>query len=145
LDGTTRRLKDLARDMQQSLGSAATVVTDDSDPWAAADFRPTRPEALGISWVELGDEVVLSTARGLGGRWELGRSPEDMDFLQDVVSSVVAGRVVEVRAGDRSRIEVTLADGSVAVEIGGVGLRSLLPKPGWQRWGRRIEYAPYLG
>ncbi len=132
-DGTTRRLKDFAGDLQQSLGSAATVQTDDDYPWAAAEFRPVRADALGVSWIESGNEVVLSTARGLGGRWELGRSTESMDFLEDVVRSVVAGRVVEVTAGDRSRIEVTLGDGSVAVETGSVGLRSLLPKPGWQR------------
>lgn len=145
LDQSTRRLKDLAGDLQRSLGAAATVKTDDDYPWAAAELWPVRADALGVSWIEFGNEVVLSTARGLGGRWELDRSAESMDFLEDVVRSVVAGRVVEVTAGDRSRIEVTLSDGSVAVETGRVGIRSLLPKPDWQRWGRRIEYAPYLG
>lgn len=145
LDETTRRLKDLAGDLQWSLGTAATVETDEDYPWAAAELRPVRADALGVSWIEFGNEVVLSTARGLGGRWEPDRSAESMEFLEDVVRSVVAGRVVEVTAGDRSRIQVTLSDGSVAVETGRVGVRSLLPKPGWRRWGRRIRYAPYLG
>lgn len=138
-----RRLKDFACDLQRSLGSAATVLTDNSQ-WMSTYLTPARSTALGVSWIEFGDEVILETPGGLGGRWELGRSTQDMDFLEDVVRSVVAGRVVEVTAGDRSRLEVTLADGSLAVETGSVGLRSLLPKPGWRRWGRRITYAPYL-
>lgn len=145
VDQSTRRLKNLAGDLQRLLGSAATVESDDDYPWAAAELRPARADALGVSWVEFGNEVVLSTARGLGGRWELDCSTESLDFLEDVVRSVVAGRVVEVTAGDRSRIEVMLSDGSSAVETGRVGVRSLLPKPGWRRWGRRIEYAPYVG
>ncbi len=143
VDGTTLRLKALSRAMRRSLGADATVEDDDAEPWPSARLRPARKDALGVSWVDFGNEVVLSTDGGLGGQWELGRTDEDIDFLEDVVRSVVAGRVVEVHAGDRSRIEVTLSDGFLAVETGSVGLRGLLPKPGWRRWGRRIEYAPY--
>ncbi len=77
------------------------------------------------------------------GRWEPGRTAQAMDVLEDVVRSVVAGRVSEVVAGDRSRGEVTLADGSVAAETVSTGLRSLLPKPFGRRWVQRIEYSPY--
>lgn len=79
----------------------------------------------------------------VAGNWT---APDaDMDFLEAVVHSVIVGRVVGVSAVDRSRVEVTLADGTVAVEVGSSGFRSLLPKPGWQRRGTRTEYAPYTG
>lgn len=142
-DAVTRRLWTFADQLEKELGPHAVVERDDSDSWAGATVRPTRSDACGIEWVEFGNEVVLSIAGGLGGRWELDRTTADLDFLEDVVRSVIAGRVVEVSAGDRSRVEVTLADGSSAVETGSVGIRSVLPKPGWQRWGRRTEYAPY--
>ena len=144
-DATTRRLWTFAKDLEQSLGDAAQVEHDDAEWYSGCIIRPSRGDALGIQWVEFGSEVVLATTGGLGGRWELGRTDADMEFLENVVHSVIAGRVVEVSAVDRSRVEVTLPDGTVAVEVGSSGCRSLLPKPGWQRRGRRTEYAPYEG
>jgi hypothetical protein len=78
-----------------------------------------------------------------GGQWELDRDEAAVDFMEDLVRSVVAGRVVEVFGPGRSRVEVTLSDGSRAVETGGDGLRGLLPSPGWKSRGHRIRYAPY--
>ena len=142
-DAVTRRLWAFADQLEKELGPYAVVERDDSDWRAGASIRPIRSDACGIEWVEFGNEVVLSTAGGLGGRWELDRTAADLDFLEDVVRSVIAGRVVEVSAGDRSRVEVTLADGTSAVETGSVGIRSVLPNPGWRKWGHRADYAPY--
>ena len=57
--------------------------------------------------------------------------------------AVVDGRVREVNGGDRSQVEVTLADGSVITETGAVGLRGLLPRPGWKRSGAVTQYERY--
>lgn len=132
----------LADDLERTLGDSAVVVRE-SPAGQAVVVTPVRPDALGIRWFDFGDQLQVQTANGLGGRWELGREHEDVAFLEDVVRSVVAGRVSEVSAGDRSHVEVTLADGTVAAETGSVGLRGLLPKPGWKRSSKRVEYAPY--
>jgi hypothetical protein len=91
--------------------------------------RPRRSDALAVTWLDVGEELQIQAGHG-GGPWELGRNPEDVDFLEDVARSVIAGRVVEVFGPNRSRVEVTLADGTQAVETGYNGLRACLPKPG---------------
>lgn len=57
--------------------------------------------------------------------------------------SVVAGRVTEVFAFRRSRVTVTLGDGSAEVETGYEGLGACLPLPLWPRWSRTTRYLPY--
>jgi len=138
------RLAALADDLERTLGESAVVERQQRGGQDVA-VTPVRRGALGVSWFDTGDDLQVETGNGLGGRWELGRDDDDAAFLEDIVRSVVAGRVVEVSAGDRSRVEVTLTDGTVAAETGSVGFRSLLPKPGWKRSGGRVEYAPYLG
>ncbi len=142
-DAIAVRLSALADDLERTLGASAVVERQQRGGQDVA-VMPLRPGAVGVSWFDTGDELQVETGNGLGGRWELGRDEADAAFLEDIVRSVVAGRVVEVSAGDRSKVEVTLADGTVATETGGVGLRSLLPKPGWKRSGERVEYAPYV-
>ena len=65
---------------------------------------------------------------------------KDVNFLTDVVRSVIAGRISEVLGPNRSRVEVTLSDGTTAVET---GYSSLLLNPGWRRRGQKVQYAPY--
>ena len=137
----TRRLDDMAVRLAERLADAAVV---ERDGVGGAEIRPRRDGALGVYWVLFKDEMLLGTSSGLGGRWELGLEDVDLDFLEDVVTSVIAGRVVAVRVGDRSRVEVTLEDGTLEVDTGRRGLRSLLPKPFWQSWGNRITYLPYV-
>ncbi len=57
-------------------------------------------------------------------------------FFDDVVAAVVTGRVVETFAAGRSAVALTLANGDVVRNVGyGGGLISLIPLPGWRRWG----------
>lgn len=56
------------------------------------------------------------------------------------MESVVAGRVRELVFPGRSRVEVTLADGSVVVET---AVDLPVPLPGWRRWARVVEHEPY--
>jgi hypothetical protein len=56
---------------------------------------------------------------------------------------VIAGRVTEVFAYRRSRVTVTLEDGSTESETGYDGLTAWLPLPLWPRWSRTVRYLPY--
>ena len=92
--------------------------------------------------VDFGDEIVVEVGQ-FGGRWEIGAEEEDLAFLEDLVRSVIAGRVSEVFAVGRSRVVVTLAEGTQAVETGYDGPAGCLPLPLWPRWSRKIQYLPY--
>jgi hypothetical protein len=92
--------------------------------------------------MDFGESLQIEAGH-VGGRWELDRTMEDVDFIEQVVRAVAAGRVVEVFGPGRSRVEVTFPDGTQAVETGGVSPRGCRPSPGWVRRGRRVNYAPY--
>jgi hypothetical protein len=140
-DRVARRLKGLADELELDLGPAVRV---ERDPLRrSVTLTPARQDALGVTWTDFGTELQVETASGFGGRFELSRTDEDVDFVEAVVRSVVAGRVVEIFARDRSRLSITMPDGSREVETGYQGLRGCLPLPGWPRWGRAVRYAPY--
>jgi hypothetical protein len=143
-DDVAVRLDALADVIQRS-NCGAVQVEREAYGWGRS-VRVTPPDgrSLGLWWLVSTDQLIVETAGTHGGRWELGLSARDLAFAEDVVRSVVAGRVREVRVSDRSRVSVTLADGSEAVETGGEGCLSIFPKPLWTRWGRHVQYLPYL-
>lgn len=132
----------LARRLAADLADAAE--TEISRPGTGLTVRvtPHRTGARPIDWTDFGDEIIVQVG-DIGGRWELGPAPDDLAFLQDLVMSVVAGRVSEVFAYRRSRVRVTLGDGSVVTETGYDGLTACLPLPLWPRWSRTTCYLPY--
>ena len=137
------RLARLADDLEAQLGDSATVEREANGPGlSGATVTPRRLDALSVTWLDFGDALQIEAGHN-GGRWELGRDSEDVDFLESVAHSVVAGRVVEVVGPSRSRVEVTLADGSKTTETGHRGLDGCLPRPGWIKRGRHIHYSPY--
>lgn len=138
----SERLVDFANELNSELAGVATVEPTDS-PGRGFSVKPSHPDALGVEWVDFGLEIVLYVEGGLGGRWELDSSNNDIDMLQAIVRSVVAGRVREVRAMRRSCVTVTLEDGTTLTETGAVAPEGCLPLPFWKRWGRRVEYSPY--
>lgn len=143
-DLTSRRLGVLANRLEDSLGPAVTVERDDSTvPGCLVRVTPTRDDALGLVWMDLWGEVILETAGGPGGRWELSRSDEDLDLLEDIIESVVAGRVIEVFGPARSRVTVTLSGGRRLSERGARALEGCVPMPFWTKWGRKVRYSPY--
>jgi hypothetical protein len=95
-----------------------------------------------VSWADLGAEIVVSVGDN-GGRWELEREPEDVAFVEELVRAAIAGRLTEEVAPGRSRVEVTLSDGSSKAETGYTGLSGCLPMPFWTRWSRKVQYLPY--
>lgn len=109
------------------------------------DLQPVNPRSVPVSWLLFGDEILLQAGKLYrGGRWELDRSVEDVQFVERVVRAAVAGRVTETSALARSRVEVTLEDGQVVHETGYEGCQAVLvPLPGWRRWGKRTHYEPY--
>ncbi|WP_433012906.1 hypothetical protein [Kribbella sp. CA-294648] len=149
-DPISTRLALFLDELRGELGDAVSIEVEDRDGWRAVDLSPQRKDALGVYWTDfylLGDgspgDALQVEAGHQGGRWELGRDEDDLLLLMDLVRSVVAGRVVEVFGPARSRVEVTLSDGTEQVEIGAQAPVGCLPVPGWMRLGRRVHYAPY--
>jgi hypothetical protein len=141
-DAVGRRLRTFAEELEQQLGPAARVERGGTFA-DEVDLLPARRDALAVSWIDFGGDDELHLYAGTQGRWELDRTLEDVAFVQDVVSAIVAGRVREVLAPGRARIMVTMADGTTVHEIGGEAPVGCLPLPGWRWWGREVRYAPY--
>lgn len=150
-DPVTLSLARLLDELRLELGDAATIAVEDRDYWRAVDLLPRRQDALAMSWTDFhsapdgspGDALQF-TAGHQGGRWELGRDEDDLTLLIELVRSVLAGRVTEVFGPARSRVEITLSNGSREVQTGAQAPRGCLPLPGWPHRGHRIQYAPYL-
>lgn len=140
-------LAGLADRLRAELVGAATIErTEFRDTSGIGwDLVPVNPRSAPVSWMLWGDELLLQAGRLYrGGRWELDRSVEDVNFVERVVRAAIAGRVTETSALARSRVEVTLDDGHVVHETGYEGCQAVLvPLPGWRRWGRVTRYEPY--
>jgi hypothetical protein len=144
IDAVGQRLRQLAETLSEELGDSVSVSWDSAGPYIETTrFAPTNSKALPISWVDFGDQLDVWAGHN-GGWWEdVGRDLSALDFVEDLTRSVMAGRVSETYGFRRSRVEVTLADGTSASETGSAGLRGCLPQPLWRRRGRRIQYEPY--
>ncbi|GIF23912.1 hypothetical protein BJ973_004525 [Actinoplanes tereljensis] len=132
----------LARRLLAELDDVAETEISRTGFGLTARITPHRIGARTIEWTDFGDEIIVQVGE-IGGRWELSGGAADLAFMQDLVTSVVAGRVSEVFAYRRSRVTVTLRDGSAAVETGYDGLTACLPLPLWPRWSRTTRYLPY--
>ena len=140
------RLESLADDIEAEYSQVCTVVRtsgqrqhDIRNVWVT----PTNPAATAVGWDDMGSQLQAYAGGGHGGRWELDRSPDDVDFIEEVVHAAIEGRVAEVLGPSRSRVEVTLRSGEVVAETGGVAPGGCLPLPGWVKFGRRLQYEPY--
>jgi hypothetical protein len=140
--GASARSLRFARTLSGELAGAAKVTITEISPGISVDVLPRRAAARSVGWADFGSEVVVQVGE-FGGRWVIGGDDEDLAFLEDLVRSVIAGRVSEVFAVARSRVVVTLADGSREAETGYAGLAGCLPLPLWLRWSRKIQYLPY--
>ena len=88
--------------------------------------------------------VILGIDDGEGGRWELDYTDDGVAFARNALEAVVQGRVKERVVFGRSEITLTFADGSVhsATRYRGP-LATLVPLPGWRRWGEARAALPY--
>ncbi|MUN39126.1 hypothetical protein [Actinomadura litoris] len=145
-DSETRaRLRHLLERLKDELGSAIEVQDDDGDLWVAW-VRPMRPGALGFGWIYWGNadagEVIFQLDLG-GVRWELGRTPQDLEFVERLVHALIDGTVHSIQAPHRARAVVTLPDGSQHKATTNTGLSGCLPMPFWTFWGQRTEHVAY--
>lgn len=140
--GASARTLRIARALSGELAGAADVTIAEISPGISVNVVPHRAGARSVGWADFGSEIVVQVGE-FGGRWVIGGDDEDLAFLEDIVRSVIAGRVSEVFAVARSRVVVTLADGSREAETGYDGLAGCLPLPLWPRWSRKIQYLPY--
>lgn len=136
-------LEDRLRMATQGVATLEREHWHDAEHDAMWHLVPLNPKSLQVTWMEWGDGLILHAARE-NPRWELGRTAQDVQFIEDVALAVIAGRVTETVAPARSRVDITLADGRVVHQTGLVGcLLPFLPLPGWRRWGQVTHYEPY--
>lgn len=108
----------------------------------SAYVEPHNPASLTVE-VTCEQWIVIEMGRP-GGRWELGYDSADLAHAKALLAAAVAGRVTETSAFGRSKVDVTLADGSTVTETGYEGcLPFLLVLPGWTKWGRKTKYESY--
>jgi hypothetical protein len=122
----------------------AIVIEHESVPTASVEVTnivPKRPDACRMTWVEMGQsELIL----GIGhAQWEWRRDQATLNRIRQVIDSVARGRVSEVFGPNRSEVTVTLSDGTLVRATAHRGLFSLVPAPGWTRWGRKVAYSGY--
>lgn len=108
------------------------------------EVTPTRAPGCPVS-VRVDDDGVVLELSSLGGRWELGPTPEDLATAVRLVRGAVLCGVVEVAAAARALVTVHLEDGATATAEGCAGLAGCVPLPGWRSWGRTTRYPSYLG
>ena len=145
-DEFSAQLRGLAERLASELGASVEFEAEDYSEGRvhAYTLRPVVPGALPIYFTDMTGQALQLDAGSEGGRWEVERSSEQLAFLEELARSVVAGRVVETFGPGRSRVEVTLADGTTRIETGYSAPRGCLPVPGWVRRGRRVQYTPWL-
>lgn len=91
-----------------------------------------------MSWIDFGAELGLYA--GTLGSWELDRDVTDVASIEDVMSSIVAGRVDEVLMPGRARVVVAMPDGSRTTNTGAEAPIGCLPLPWWPQRGGRVSY-----
>jgi hypothetical protein len=142
---TRTRLRQLLERMKDVFGSAIDVEDYDGDWWLAW-ISPKRPGALGFGWIYRGDaddgEIIFQLDVG-GVRWELSRTQQSLEFMEQVVQALTNGTAYTIRAPHRARAVVTLPDGSQDKATTYTGLRGCLPLPFWTRWGHHTQHVPY--
>lgn len=128
-------------------GELAGVATVERSEFEAGGFcwdvDPLNPRSLSVNWIEHGDGIILALG-SRAERWELDRTAEDVEFIEAVARSAIAGQVVETFAMARGRVDATLPDGREVNQTTYQGcLFGLIPLPGWRRWGTVVQYEPY--
>jgi hypothetical protein len=160
-DGATAPTLPYAQRLAQELDRVATVRIDRVEAGVLVTVTPAAPDACPFGWRDFSDLVVTRIgAHDYSGRWSLAaegapedavlwadfvyerRSALDVGVLDDIVASVVAGRVREVHGWGRSEVTITLADGSCETRTDAAPAL-VLPLRLWRRCARSVRYAPY--
>jgi hypothetical protein len=138
------RLLRFAERLERALDDEVSVErSNPTDRASLVQFTPANRDALGVGWFEGVGQVTVWTAGGPGGQWELSASDEDLDLVEDIVLSVVAGRAMKVAGPGRSRVTLTLSSGRELPARGASPPAGCVPLPFWTKWGRKTRYGPY--
>jgi hypothetical protein len=140
-DEVALRLSALRDRMRSAYGDGIRVVTHQlgGPGIVRTDIAPARPEALGITWTEMGDREVIIEA-GRGGRWELPRETQTAEFLERLADAAAHGRATEVYGRTGVRFTAEFAVGKMARSgVSGAGV----PRQSVWRRAERRHYAPW--
>jgi hypothetical protein len=143
------RLRSLLNRLKHELGALVEIVERDVeikdagvDDWWQVFVTPSRPHALGFSWIFPPGDIIFQLDVG-GLVWELRRTSQDLDFIENVIQALIAGRVYSVQAPGRVRVVVTMPDGSRVKQRFYDSSSGCLPLPFWTRWAERTQHVPY--
>jgi len=136
--------------LRPELAQAVRSLRDDFPTFVeVSEGSPTtvwvtpRDEASPMYLIVLDYEFVFGVGRG-GCRWELALTQDDLGFFRRVWEAVISGEVVEVFGPARSRVSVSLQDGTTAQTSQADVPRGCLPVPLWTRNKKRtVYYEPY--
>lgn len=141
-DAVRQRLDRFADDLASRLPGMVVVERTDS---LAVTLWPVRRDALPVT-------CATMVTRCRSRRWHVRADVRSWAGLTPTLrscrtwsNSIVVGRAEEVHGPNRSRVAVTLADGTTAVEAGYEGLAGCLPRPRWRQRGKVAKYASYSG
>jgi hypothetical protein len=135
-------LKRFVQTLRIRLNGAAVIESKLLTPKIVlTSIVPDAAKASPVSVVELGDrELIVNVA---GGRWELSRNIDSVDFFKSVVESAIKGDVRETFGLERVDTRITFSDGTFVTTTTRT-LGGIIPTPGWRHWGRKVRYEPYL-
>jgi hypothetical protein len=132
------RLRALAASAERDYGDKVLVSSTDGETMIA----PSCGEGLPVGWWDPEDGRLLHIEVG-SHRLSLSRTLDTVDYLADIVSAAVTGRISEVRSVQRKCLFIPRGDGSIAQEKG-LGLPlGLIPLPGWTRRAKPVVYPAY--
>lgn len=135
--GVDTALDELVRKLERILAGKASVSVSD----LVVSIDPVNPRALRVGWINWGDELILEA--GQGGRWELPRTIEEIEFIEAMVFTIAAGEATEVATSGRCWLEVRLASGSLEHSSVAQAPAGCVPLPFWPCGRHQRRYEPY--
>lgn len=112
-DSVLDRLHDLEDSLRAALRGRAVVEHRALDGSSYEEVRvtPRDSASIPVTWPEaVSAELILSA--GPGGRWELAWSDAAVDFVEEVVTAAVEGRIRTVTAPGCAAAYVSKTDGT---------------------------------
>ena len=128
----------LAAGLEGRAALRVTAAVEDGDD-ELLELVPHNPGAASVSVLHTpgseSNEIVLSVA---------GSEEPDVDlpWITRVVDAAVDGRVLVQEGAGRRRTELQMADGT-RHSTEHLGVRGLIPAPGWRRRARTTRLQPY--
>ncbi|WP_020580323.1 hypothetical protein [Actinopolymorpha alba] len=144
-DAIGQPLRRFADQLEREFGPSVAVIRRWDDDELVTELIPACRDAMPAIWIDFGSGLQLEVGNGPGGWFgEYDRDDQGVEFVESTVRAIIDGHVTEVFGPNRSRVEVTYADGSTFRSTGYYGLlATILPRPGWLDRGRKVTYPPY--